>query len=61
MGTICSIEGIEADDIGIVDIRDSLTYVEILNCKGDQVMECLQAKPIKGKIRKVRRSRVIGN
>lgn len=61
VGTICSIEGIEADDIGIVDIRDSLTYVEILNCKGDQVMECLQAKPIKGKIRKVRRSRVIGN
>lgn len=30
-------EGVEADDIGIVD-RDSLSYVEILNGKGDQVM-----------------------
>lgn len=61
VGTICSIEGIEAEDIGIVDIRDSLTYVEVLNCKGDQVIECLQTRPIKGKIRKVRRSRGNGN
>lgn len=35
VGTICSIEGMEASDIGIVDIRDSISYVEILNRKGD--------------------------
>lgn len=58
VGTICSIEGLEVSDIGIVDIRDSLSYVEILNQKGDQVLECLQAKPIKGKIRKVRKTRL---
>ena len=61
VGTICSMEGVEADDIGIVDIRDSLSYVEILNSKGDQVMAYLQTRPIKGKIRKVRRSGLKGN
>ncbi|MCR1840865.1 DEAD/DEAH box helicase [Murimonas intestini] len=58
VGTLCSIEGMEASDIGIVDIRDSLSYVEILNHKGKHVMECLQTKPIKGKIRKVRKTRL---
>lgn len=56
VGTICSMDGLEVADIGIVDIRDSLSYVEILNGKGRQVLECLQTKPIKGKIRKVRRA-----
>lgn len=53
VGTICSIDGILADDIGIIDIRDSLTYVEILNEKGTLVLDALQAKTIKGKLRKV--------
>ncbi|WP_346907539.1 DEAD/DEAH box helicase [Faecalicatena orotica] len=58
VGTICSIEGMEASDIGIVDIRESISYVEVLNGKGNQVLESLQAKPIKGKIRKVRKTRL---
>lgn len=57
VGTICSIESISADDIGIIDIRDSLTHVEILNGKGKQVVEALSEKPIKGKLRKVRITR----
>ncbi len=57
VGTICSIDGIEASDIGIIDIRDSLTHVEILNGKGKLVLEALQTKTIKGKIRKVRITR----
>lgn len=57
VGTICGIEGVEVSDIGIIDIRDSLSYVEILNQKGAQVLECLQTKPIKGKVRKVRRTK----
>lgn len=54
VGTICSIDGVEAEDIGIIDIRESLTYVEILNHKGMDVLEKLQTKTIKGKVRKVR-------
>ncbi len=57
VGTICSIEGITSDDIGIIDVRDSLTYVEILNKKGQIVLDALQTKTIKGKIRKVRVTR----
>ncbi len=57
VGAICSIDGLEVSDIGIIDIRDSLSYVEILNSKGSQVLECLQTRPIKGKVRKVQRTR----
>ncbi|MEG2667947.1 MAG: DEAD/DEAH box helicase [Lachnospiraceae bacterium] len=59
VGTLCSIEGITQEDIGIIDVRDSLTYVEIFNGKGDKVLEELQLKTIKGKIRKVRKSRLL--
>lgn len=57
VGTICSIDGMTAEDIGVIDIRDSLTYVEVLNQKGKKVVESLQNKPLKGKIRKVRITR----
>lgn len=56
VGTICGIDGITAEDIGVIDIRESLTYVEILNRKGPLVLERLQTKPIKGKVRKVRKT-----
>lgn len=59
VGTICSIPGMEAEDIGAIDIRDSLTYVEIRNGKGKKVLEALQEKTIKGKPRKVRETRNI--
>lgn len=54
VGTVCSIDGVEGEDIGIIDVRDSITYVEILNGKGKVVLSALQDKPIKGKKRKVR-------
>ena len=57
VGAVCSIDTIGPEDIGIIDVRDSLTYVEILNGKGSLVLEALQDKPIKGKLRKVRVSR----
>lgn len=57
VGAVCSIPGVAADDIGIIDIRDSLTYVEMLNKKGPLVLEHLPNKTIKGKIRKIKESR----
>lgn len=54
VGAISNIEGVEALDIGIIDVRESVTYVEILNEKGAFVLEALKNKPIKGKLRKVR-------
>lgn len=53
VGTICNIEGIKADDIGIINILDTSTFVEILNYKGELAFQALQTKPIKGRIRNV--------
>ena len=53
VGTICGIEGVEASDIGIINIMDISTYVEILNGKGELVYKALQDRPIKGRMRRV--------
>ncbi|MGL4607394.1 MAG: DEAD/DEAH box helicase [Eubacteriaceae bacterium] len=53
VGTLCSIEGITAEDIGIISILDVSTFVEILNNKGSDVLKVLQTKNIKGRLRKV--------
>jgi ATP-dependent RNA helicase DeaD len=53
VGTLCSIKGIEAADIGIINIVDISTFVEILNNKGEHVFQELQKTPIKGRLRKV--------
>lgn len=56
VGTLCSIEGMTADDIGIINILDISTFVEILNGKGEMVLEKLQTKTIKGRMRNVNRA-----
>lgn len=53
VGTLCSIKGMTAEDIGIINILDISTFVEILNNKGELVFQELQKKPIKGRLRKV--------
>lgn len=55
VGAICNIDGVNADDIGSIDIRESFTIIEIMNDKGNKVYQALQVKPIKGKLRKVSR------
>lgn len=56
VGTICAIPGVEAADIGVIQIMDWVSTVEILNGKGNLVLETLQTKPIKARVRKVRRA-----
>ncbi|MCU9808936.1 DEAD/DEAH box helicase [Paraclostridium sp. AKS46] len=53
VGTLCSIEGMKAEDIGVISVLDISTYVEILNNKGEMVLKVLQTKNIKGRPRKV--------
>ncbi len=53
VGTLCNIEGMAKDDIGIINILDISTYVEVLHGKGEMVLKTLQKKPLKGRIRKV--------
>ncbi len=53
VGTLCNIEGITAEDIGIISILDISTFVEILHAKGDVVLAALQKRDIKGRPRRV--------
>jgi ATP-dependent RNA helicase DeaD len=53
VGAICSIENLSAEDIGVINIGELFSDVEILNEKGNMVLEKLQNLPIKGKLRKV--------
>lgn len=55
VGTLCNIKGMTSDDIGIINIMDVSTFVEVLNNKGELVLAELQDRPIKGRIRKVSR------
>ncbi|MGP4108501.1 DEAD/DEAH box helicase [Virgibacillus sp. L01] len=53
VGTIAKIPGVSADDIGIITIKDSLSYVDILNGKGSVVLQAMEDTTIKGKKLKV--------
>jgi ATP-dependent RNA helicase DeaD len=53
VGTIAKLEGVTADDIGIITIQDGVTYVDILNGKGAKVLEAMKTTTIKGKLLKV--------
>lgn len=53
VGTICSVEGVSSDDIGVIKIELDHTTVDILNGKGFAVLNALKDKNIKGKRIKV--------
>lgn len=49
VGAITSIDGISAEDVGIIDIQDGFSYVDILGGKGEIVLEAAENMKIKGK------------
>ena len=53
VGTIAKISGVTAEDIGIISILDTVSYVEILNGKGPLVLKAMKNTTIKGKQLKV--------
>ncbi|MBS4192294.1 DEAD/DEAH box helicase [Bacillus sp. FJAT-49705] len=53
VGTIAKIEGVTVEDIGIITILDTVSYVEILNDKGPIVLKRMKNTTIKGKLLKV--------
>jgi len=59
VGVISNLEGVKAEDIGIITIQDTLTYIEILNGKGPLVLEAMKNTMICGKQLKVTKSKVI--
>ena len=57
VGAICRVNGVTAEDIGIIDVQDTVSYVDILNGKGKSVIDALKTSTIKGKKLKVERAR----
>ncbi|MCR6514167.1 DEAD/DEAH box helicase [Clostridium sp. LY3-2] len=57
VGTVLSIGGITSDDVGVIEINDSGSYVDILNGKGQIVLNELKNKKIKGKTLKVEKAK----
>lgn len=57
VGAICEIKGVSADDIGVIQIQEGQSFVDILNGKGNIVLKALQKTTIKGKLLKVQIAR----
>ena len=55
LGALSSIDGVSGLDIGVIDVQDTCSYVEILGDKGNLVMDELQHTKIKGKIHSVKK------
>ncbi|PJJ27199.1 DEAD/DEAH box helicase [Lacrimispora celerecrescens] len=53
VGVISNLDGMKAEDIGIITIQDTLTYIEILNGKGPLVLKAMKNTMICGKQLKV--------
>ncbi len=59
VGAITSISGVSVDDIGIIDVQDTCSYVEIFGINGSMILKRLQEINIKGKVHTVRKVMVI--
>ena len=57
VGTIAKLDGMTADDIGIITIQENVSFVEILNGKGPQVLQAMKNTTVKGKQLKVHQAR----
>ncbi|ADH97798.1 DEAD/DEAH box helicase [Salisediminibacterium selenitireducens] len=57
VGTLTSIDGIDADDIGIITIQETSTTIDIFNGKGPLALKELKERTVKGKRLKVREAR----
>lgn len=56
VGAVTGIDGVNAEDIGIVNIMDNHSYIDVLNGKGELILEALQYTMIKGKTVRAQRA-----
>ena len=56
VGTITNISGVTGEDIGIIKIQDTETYIDILNGKGNLVLDAMRTTTVKGKLLKVHKA-----
>lgn len=57
VGAFSNLEELTGEDIGIIDVQDGFSYVDILNGKGDKVLKNFKEVTIKGKKVKIQKAR----
>lgn len=57
IGALCSLEGIEREDIGVIEVLRRMSYVEIYHHKADKIVELMKDKTIKKKKVKVEKAK----
>jgi hypothetical protein len=57
LGAISNIKGVNPEDIGIIDVQDTCSYVEIFGRDADFIVKELQNTNIKGKAYTVKKVR----
>ncbi len=53
VGAICALDDLDGDDIGVIQVQDTCSYVSILNGKGKTVAQRLNQTLIKGRTMRV--------
>ena len=53
VGALSNLEGMTGQDIGIIDVQDGFSYVDILNGKGNIILKKHKEIKLKGKLVKV--------
>lgn len=57
VGCFSHLDGLTGDDIGIIDVQDGFSYVDILNGKGNAILRKFKDVKIKGKVVKIQRAK----
>lgn len=57
VGAVSNLKGITGDDVGIIDVQDGFSYVDILNGKGNVILKNNREITIKGKKIKVTKAK----
>lgn len=57
LGAISNIKGVNPEDVGIIDVQDTCSYVEIFGRDADYIIKELQDTSIKGKLYTVKKVR----
>lgn len=57
LGALSNLEGLTGEDIGIIDVQDGFSFVDILNGKGNNLLKNYKEIKVKGKLAKLSRAK----
>ena len=57
LGAFSNLEGLSGEDIGIIDVQDGFSFVDILNGKGNSLLKQYKEIKVKGKVAKISKAK----